>query len=141
MSAARRVDLDRKTITIRGTRSRCAPTLVEGDTKTDTSARNVSLDAGTLEVLCSHRRRQAELRLLLGSAWVETGLMFAEADGAARPGQRSQRFDRLVIHAGLPPVRPVRPIRQACSACRDTPHCCAAADASCPSAITASTAR
>jgi integrase len=75
------VDLDRKTITIRETRVQVGADVVEGDTKTDTSARTVSLDAGTLEVLRAHRRRQAELRLLLGSAWIDTGLVFAKADG------------------------------------------------------------
>lgn len=41
--------------------------VVEGDTKTDTSARTVSLDEGTVEVLRQHRRRQAELRHLAAS--------------------------------------------------------------------------
>jgi integrase len=80
--------------------------VVEGDTKTDTSVRTVSLDVGTLEVLRSRRRRQAELWLLLGASWVDTELVFAKADGAALvPDSVSQRFDRLVIRAGLPPVR------------------------------------
>jgi integrase len=57
-------------------------------------------------VLRAHRRRQAELRLLLGSAWVDTGLVFTKADGAAlMPESVSQRFDRLMIRAGVPPVR------------------------------------
>jgi len=52
------------------------------------------------------RRRQAELRLQLGSAWVDTGLVFTKADGGALvPDSVSQRFDRLVIRTGLPPVR------------------------------------
>src|SRR5687767_4871939 len=82
------VDLDRKTVTIRETRVQVGADVVEGDSKTDTSARTVSLDAGTLEVLRAHRRRQAELRLLLGSAWIDTGLVFAKAEGSARSGQR-----------------------------------------------------
>jgi integrase len=100
------VDLDRRTVTIRETRVQVGADVVEGDTKTDSSARTVSLDAGTVEVLRAHRRRQAELRLLLGSAWVDTGLVFAKADGSALvPDSVSQRFDRLVIRTGLPPVR------------------------------------
>jgi hypothetical protein len=80
--------------------------VVAGDTKTDSSARTVSLDAGTVEVLRAHRRRQAELRLLMGSAWVDTRLVFTKADGAALvPDSVSQRFDRLVVRSGLPPVR------------------------------------
>jgi integrase len=80
--------------------------VVEGDTKTDASARTVSLDAGTVEVLRAHRRRQAELRLLFGGAWVDTGLVFTKADGSALvPDSVSQRFVRLVARAGLPPVR------------------------------------
>ena len=100
------VDLDRGIVTIRKARVQVGRDVVAGDTKTDTSARTVSLDAGTAEVLRAHRRRQAELRLMLGSAWVDTGLVFTKADGAALvPDSASQRFDRLVIRAGLPPVR------------------------------------
>jgi hypothetical protein len=100
------VDLDRRTVTIRETRVEVGADVVEGDTKTDASARTVSLDAGTLEVLRPHRRRQTELRLRLGSAWVDTGLVFTKADGSAVvPDSASQRFDRLVIRSGLPPVR------------------------------------
>lgn len=100
------VDLDRRTVTIRETRVQVARDVVEGDTKSDTSARTVSLDAGTVDVLRAYRRRQAELRLLLGAAWVDTGLVFTKADGSALvPDSVSQRFDRLVIRAGLPPVR------------------------------------
>jgi integrase len=100
------VDLDRRTVTVREARVQVGRDVVAGDTKSDTSARTVSLDAGTLEVLRQHRRRQSELRLLLGSAWVDTGLAFTKADGSALvPDSVSQRFDRLVIRSGLPPVR------------------------------------
>ena len=100
------VDLDRRTVTIRETRVQVGADVVAGDTKTDASARTVSLDAGTLDVLRTHRRRQTEFRLQLGSAWVDTGLVFTKADGAALvPDSVSQRFDRLVIRTGLPPVR------------------------------------
>ncbi len=100
------VDLERGTVTIREARVQVGRNVVTGDTKTDRSARSVSLDAGTVEVLRAHRRRQAELRLLLGTAWVDSGLVFTEADGSALvPDSASQRFDRLAVRAGLPPVR------------------------------------
>ncbi len=100
------VDLDRRTLTVRATRVQVGRDVVDGDTKTDTSARTVSLDAGTVDVLRAHRRRQSELRLLLGLAWVDTGLVFTKADGSALvPDSASQRFDRLVVRSGLPPVR------------------------------------
>ncbi|RZU31170.1 phage integrase family protein [Blastococcus saxobsidens] len=100
------VDLDRRTVTVREARVQVGRAIVAGDTKSDTSARTVSLDASTLEVLRAQRRRQAELRLQLGSAWVDTGLVFTKADGSALvPDSVSQRFDRLVIRSGLPPVR------------------------------------
>ena len=100
------VDLDRGTVTIREARVQVSRDVVTGDTTSDTSARTVSLDAGTVELLRAHRRRQSELRLLLGSAWVDTGLVFTKADGSALvPDSASQRFDRLVVRAGLPPVR------------------------------------
>ena len=99
------VDLDRGTPTVREARVQVGRDVVTGDTTTD-SARSVSLGAGTVEVLRAHRRRQAELRLLLGTAWVDSGLVFTKADGSALvPDSASQRFDRLVVRAGLPPVR------------------------------------
>jgi integrase len=100
------VDLDRGTLTVREAWVQVGRDVVEGDTKTDASARTVSLDAGTVEVLRARKRRQAELRLLLGPAWVDSGLVFTKADGSALvPDSASQRFDRLVARAGLPPVR------------------------------------
>ena len=93
------VDLDRRTLTVRETRVQVGKDVVEGDTKTDTSAR-------TVDVLRAHRRRKSELRLLLGSAWIDTGLVFTKADESALvPDSASQRFDRLVVRSGLPPVR------------------------------------
>ncbi len=100
------VDLDRRTVTIREARVQVGRDVVTGETKNDSSARTVSLDASTVEVLRAHRRHQSQLRLLLESAWVDTGLVFTKADGSALvPDSASQRFDRLVLRAGLPPVR------------------------------------
>ena len=56
--------------------------------------------------LRGHRRRQAELRLLLDTAWVDYAPVFTEADGSALvPDSAWQRLNRLVVRAALPPVR------------------------------------
>src|SRR4051812_31103321 len=100
------VDLDLGTLTVREAGVQVGRDVVEGDTKTDASARMVSLDAGTVEVLRAWKRQQAELRLLLVPAWGDCGLVLTKADGSALvPDSASQRFDRLVARAGLPPVR------------------------------------
>ena len=42
----------------------------------------------------------------MGAAWVDTGLVFAQADGSwLHPGKVSDLFDRLVTASGLPPIR------------------------------------
>ena len=77
------IDLDERTVTIRETRVPFGADVIECDTRTDASGRTVSLDAGTLEVLRTHRRRQTWLHLQPGSPWVDTGLALTKADGAA----------------------------------------------------------
>jgi integrase len=74
--------------------------------KSNTSERSVVLDPGTLEVMRTHRKTQNEARLLWGTGWTETGLVFTHEDGRAlTPDGVSQRFDRLLKRHDLPPIR------------------------------------
>ena len=54
----------------------------------------------------THRARQAEERLSWGSAWTDTGLVFAQEDGhAVHPQSLSQFFEKRTKAAGLPAIR------------------------------------
>ncbi|MCU1592174.1 MAG: phage integrase [Frankiales bacterium] len=87
------VDLDGGTARIAGTKS-------------DTSRRTITLDSGTVLELRAHRARQLQERLEWGTAWTDSGRVFTREDGT--PVDRnavSDRFDRLVGQADMPPIR------------------------------------
>jgi integrase len=77
-----------------------------GAPKTDSGARTVSLDQGTVAVLRRWRQiQQAESRIL-GAGWCQTGYVFTREDGTPlHPDVASDGFQRLVRTAGLPPIR------------------------------------
>jgi hypothetical protein len=69
--------------------------------KTKHGARLVHLDRGTVEALREHRAARAHG--VLGAA---NDLVFATIDGLPlNPDGVGQRFERLVVRSGLPPVR------------------------------------
>jgi len=75
-------------------------------TKSRAGTREVALDAGTVEVLREHLRRQAEQRAYVGTGWTETPYVFTEEDGRMlNPGAVTRAFEKLAYRAGLPPVR------------------------------------
>jgi integrase len=79
---------------------------VVGTTKTAAGRRVVALDAGLVALLRTHRREQAELRLLLGAGWRDNGLVFPDHTGApAAPESVSRAFRRAVLDLGLPLIR------------------------------------
>ncbi|MCU1624233.1 MAG: phage integrase [Frankiales bacterium] len=87
------VDLDTGTARIPGTKS-------------DTSDRIISLDETTVAVLRAHRARQLEERLSWAEAWTDSGRVFTRPDGnAVDRNAISDRFDRLIINTGMPPIR------------------------------------
>lgn len=80
--------------------------VLEGVPKTNSGIRTVALDAETNEGLKLHKERQDAARREWGPAWQETGRIFTEEDGSLlHPGKVSDLFDRLVVEAGLPPIR------------------------------------
>jgi integrase len=80
--------------------------IIEGAPKTNSGTRVVVLDAETNEDLKKHCERQDVARAEWGDAWVETGRIFTEENGALlHPGKVSALFERLVAQAGLPPIR------------------------------------
>lgn len=74
-----------------------------GTPKTAKGRRHVALDTDTVGVLCDHRRRQLEERLLIGSGWRDHDLVFCKVDGdPLHPERFSREFDRRVARWELP---------------------------------------
>ncbi|MDT3397724.1 tyrosine-type recombinase/integrase [Streptomyces sp. B1866] len=78
----------------------------EDDPKTSAGVRTIALDDGTVDVLRAHRERQDRAREEWGDAWVETGRVFTQDNGAwLHPATVTRRFLELSEEAGLPPIR------------------------------------
>jgi integrase len=102
----RDLDLDGGRAAIMQTVQKIAGATVVGTTKTAAGRRVVALDAGLIALLRTHRREQAELRLLVGAGWRDNGLVFPDHTGApAAPEGVSRAFRRAVTDLGLPPIR------------------------------------
>ncbi|GGS97493.1 site-specific integrase [Planobispora rosea] len=73
------------------------------DPKSDAGERTVTLDDQTVQVLRAYKKRQSEMRLALGTGWVDSGRVFTKETGEAlSPDGISQRFDRfLTRHATI----------------------------------------
>jgi integrase len=107
------VDLDGGTLSVRRTIASVDGKLVHGDVKTARSRRVIDVDPTTVATLRAWRRTQLEDRLLVGSAWIDTGLVFTMPNGEGwHPKSISQAFDRLVrasvAKALQPPVPRIR---------------------------------
>lgn len=74
------VDWKAPAIRIRGSVGMVDGARVEGTTKGGRE-RTVSLDAGTVEILKAHRRRQLEDLRVAGDSWVDTGHVFTTGFG------------------------------------------------------------
>ncbi len=100
------VDLDARRLVVRQQVTAVAGKVQVGELKTAAGRRTITLDPGTVELLRDHRKRQLEERLLLGSGYVDQGLVFAGLDGALiHPDSLTKLFDRLVAASGLPRLR------------------------------------
>jgi integrase len=83
--------------------------------KTTASKRVVALDPGTVAALRSHRARQSEERLAVGTGYLDQGLVFCDVAGEPlHPDGVTQRFDRLVRNAGLRRIR-LHDLRHSCA--------------------------
>jgi integrase len=95
------VNFERGTITIRRALVVVGTKVEWSAPKTAHGERVVHLDRGTVEALRAHRSAQVH-RVLASS----DDLVFSKIDGSTlNPNGISQRFERLVKRAGLPPVR------------------------------------
>jgi integrase len=102
----RDVDLESGVLRVRQQLIAVGRHIVVGEPKSRAGNRQVALDITTVRLLHCHRAAQQRQREKLGTAWVETGLVFTEPDGAALdPTYVSRHFDRLVARSGLPRIR------------------------------------
>lgn len=81
--ALRWSDFDGKALAISKSRVQAGSVTIEQNTTKggENGQRRVLLDPRTIEELNAHRKRQLEERLLIGSAWTETGYIFVQEDG------------------------------------------------------------
>lgn len=102
------VDLAGARIEVRSSlvRRRAADWSLE-EPKSQRSRRRVSLSAAAVTALRSHRVRQAEARLLVGTDWEDNDLVFTDAWGRPLDGSHvtGRDFRLLLERAGLPRIR------------------------------------
>jgi integrase len=100
------VDLDAGHLVVATQLAQDGWAVIENAPKTDAGHRTVALDADTITVLRTWRARQAAERLEWGPAYADSGRVFTRENGEQlHPGWVSERFERLVRAAGLPPIR------------------------------------
>ncbi len=100
------VDLDAGVIAVRRSRVSVGWQVYEGEPKSRSSRRTISVDERVVAILVSHRRRQLEERLAWGEAWSNTGYVFTIEDGTpVHPERIKTFFDRLVEAVGVPKIR------------------------------------
>ncbi len=100
------VDLDGDRLQVRQAVTTAGNRIVIDGPKTRRSRRSVALDEDTVAALRSHRRRQAEERLVAGALWQNAGMVFVNELGAMlQPDAVSRAFAALVRQSGLPRIR------------------------------------
>lgn len=106
--ALRWSDFDGKAITISKSRTIAGNDAVEFETTKGGKGgrRRVALDEETVELFNAHRKRQLEERLVMGSAWIETGYVFVKENGEPiDTGTPTHLFLKLIKKAGLRVIR------------------------------------
>lgn len=100
------VDLDGATMMVRWQLTQLGWATHLGEPKTVASEAVVALDAATVTVLRTWRRRQQRERVDAGDGWTDSRFVFTRADGAPwHPAEVTRSFKQSAGHAGLPPVR------------------------------------
>jgi integrase len=100
------IDLDTAVLVVQRTWNQWGDEVFGGDGKTDRARRVMDLDDATVSVLRSWRRRQSEMRLMVGAGWRPTNKVFTAPDGdALRPDTVTQAWRRTVRRSELPTIR------------------------------------
>jgi integrase len=109
------VDFDARTLRVNYAIQRIEGRLQMVEPKTERSRRVLPLPETVLSALRTHRSRQLEERLLLGSHWQETGLVFTSTIGTPlEPRNVVRKFHALLKKAGLPHSR-FHDLRHSCA--------------------------
>jgi len=109
------VDLKKRTIRVNQTLQRVDGKLEFGEPKSEKSRRTVTLPTITVETLKRHATRQKKERLLAGSDWVDSGLVFTSTIGTALDERNVRRaFKDLLTAAKLPKIR-IHDLRHTCA--------------------------
>lgn len=100
-------DRENASLTVAATVSRGRGTgLVIGEAKTTASRKTVFLAPVAADALARHRVRQAEERLIVGTAWIDQGLVFAGPEGQViDPSVNVRAFHAIQDRAGVPRCR------------------------------------
>lgn len=100
------VDLDGGTLTVNQAIYRMRGGLVTSEPKTERSRRCLFLPDGVRAALKAHRLRQLQERLIAGSRWQDTSLVFTSTIGTPLdPRNLFRAFKALLRRAGLPGCR------------------------------------
>jgi integrase len=99
-------DLDTGHLRISQTLMQIGGKIVTGTPKSKTSARLVSIDPETVELLRAYQNAQRRERFAAGPAYDDHGLIFADEIGRPyAPDNVSAWFKQLARAAGLPPIK------------------------------------
>ena len=109
------VDLDDGTLTVRQALQRIDGKLRLTPPKTKRSRRTIALPQTVVAALRMHRARQLQERLLAGSRWHDSGLVFTTTIGTPlEPRNVTRDFQRILAKAGLPRIR-LHDLRHGCA--------------------------
>lgn len=99
------VNFEKGTITISETVVRVLNTYTK-DPKSDTSQRNIAAPDALIKALRAQRKKQLELKLMLGQAYQDNNLVCCRADGSPiTPSAFSHRYKALLTNSNLPYIR------------------------------------
>jgi integrase len=100
------IDLENSSLRVLQAVQRVGGKLAAAETKTVSSRRTLTLPLSVVATLRSHRARQLQERLIAGSAWQESGLVFTSRVGTPYEPRNLQRdFERILKHSQVPKVR------------------------------------
>jgi integrase len=101
------IDLGAGWLRIHATVRKLRGVFIYAPPKTKRSRRGVALTTKAIEALKRHKEHQEQAKVLVGPAWKDGDLVFADAVGGPLEGRHVLRhyFRPLLQRAGLPPIR------------------------------------
>ena len=100
------IDLEKRELRVRQTLQRQKGRVAFGEPKSKRSRRTLPLPIVAAEALKAHRTRQLQERLLAGSRWHDSGLVFTSTIGTSADDRNVRRaWKELLASADLPYVR------------------------------------